>query len=137
MAVLRKPALRARFFGRRSADGQATARPRDRSARVDDRDGTHPAPRCPCALRRAGEVGQSLVFGIVTAVDVVLGGGSVAFLDRENGAEEYARRLRDFMEARGLSRRGGDAMSDRAGSIAAPSSGASQGASRGARRARR
>ena len=36
--------------------------------------------------------GKSLV-GLVHAVDVIAAGGSVVILDRENGAEEYARRL--------------------------------------------
>jgi AAA domain len=53
-------------------------------------------------LHVAGErkSGKSLAFGVVTAARIVAAGGTVALLDRENGAEEYARRLRDVLAAR-------------------------------------
>ena len=38
------------------------------------------------------------------AVDMVAAGAMVAILDRENGADEYARRLRDIMASRDASR---------------------------------
>jgi hypothetical protein len=41
--------------------------------------------------------GKSLVEGVCTAVRIVQAGGSVAILDRENGADEYARRLESVM----------------------------------------
>lgn len=48
----------------------------------------------------ARKTGKSIAFGIVTAVDVVEAGGTVAVLDRENGRDEYARRLDDVLKAR-------------------------------------
>lgn len=47
------------------------------------------------------KTGKSLAW-LVHAVNVVLAGGSVAILDRENGADEYATRLSDVVEARKL-----------------------------------
>jgi hypothetical protein len=46
--------------------------------------------------------GKSLAIGVVSAVDVVEAGGSVVILDRENGADEYADRLRCVVQARGI-----------------------------------
>jgi hypothetical protein len=49
--------------------------------------------------------GKSL-FALAHAVDIVAAGGCVAILDRENGAEEYARRLGSILAARnGTTRR--------------------------------
>lgn len=47
------------------------------------------------------KTGKSLVFGVVVALDIVAAGGTVVILDRENGADEYARRLNDVLTARG------------------------------------
>lgn len=47
------------------------------------------------------KTGKSLAFAIVTAIDVVQAGGVVTVLDRENGADEYVRRLDAVLEARG------------------------------------
>jgi hypothetical protein len=47
------------------------------------------------------KTGKSLVFGVVVPLHVVAAGGTVAILDRENGAEEYARRLEAVLGARG------------------------------------
>lgn len=44
-------------------------------------------------------LGKSLL-ALVIAVDVVAAGGTVAILDVENGADEYARRLSDVLDAR-------------------------------------
>jgi hypothetical protein len=44
--------------------------------------------------------GKSLSIGIVLALDVVLAGGVVVVLDRENFADEYARRLESVLNAR-------------------------------------
>lgn len=44
--------------------------------------------------------GKSLSVGIVLALDVVFAGGVVVVLDRENGADEYARRLESVLNAR-------------------------------------
>lgn len=44
--------------------------------------------------------GKSLLAVVVT-LDVVAAGGTVAVLDVENGADEYARRLADVLDARG------------------------------------
>jgi hypothetical protein len=49
------------------------------------------------------KTGKSLAIGVVAAVDIVTAGGSVAVLDRENGADEYVRRLHDVLEARAAS----------------------------------
>jgi AAA domain/IclR helix-turn-helix domain len=48
------------------------------------------------------KTGKSLAW-LVHAVNIVLAGGSVVILDRENGAEEYARRLSDVLEAKDAS----------------------------------
>lgn len=45
------------------------------------------------------KTGKSLVVGVVLALRIVKEGGSVAVLDRENGEEEYARRMASVMEA--------------------------------------
>jgi hypothetical protein len=47
--------------------------------------------------------GKSLSIGTVAAVDIVTAGGVVAVLDRENGADEYARRLEQVLDARKVS----------------------------------
>ena len=44
--------------------------------------------------------GKSLV-GLIAAIGVVEAGGTVAILDVENGADEYARRLADVLDGRG------------------------------------
>ena len=51
----------------------------------------------------AGELksGKSLAIGVVATVDIVTAGGIVVVLDRENGADEYARRLEHVLNARG------------------------------------
>jgi len=46
------------------------------------------------------KTGKSLSIAVVTALQIVVAGGTVVVLDRENGADEYARRLRDVLEAR-------------------------------------
>ena len=47
------------------------------------------------------KTGKSLAFAVVLAVEVAAAGGTVAVLDRENGADEYTRRLRTVLAARG------------------------------------
>jgi hypothetical protein len=49
--------------------------------------------------------GKSLSVAVVTPVYVVAAGGRVVVLDRENGGDEYARRLREVLDARGADRR--------------------------------
>jgi hypothetical protein len=44
--------------------------------------------------------GKSLSIGVVAAIDIVAAGGTVVLLDRENGAEEYARRFEVVLDAR-------------------------------------
>lgn len=44
-------------------------------------------------LAAVRKTGKSLGVGVVAAVDIVAAGGVVVVLDRENGADEYARRL--------------------------------------------
>lgn len=46
------------------------------------------------------KTGKSLSIAVVTPVAIVAAGGTVVVLDRENGADEYARRLQDVLEAR-------------------------------------
>jgi hypothetical protein len=46
------------------------------------------------------KTGKSLVFGVVVALQVVAAEGIVVVLDRENGAEEYARRMEEVLDAR-------------------------------------
>jgi AAA domain len=46
------------------------------------------------------KTGKSLSVAVVAAVQIVAAGGSVVVLDRENGSDEYARRLRDVLHAR-------------------------------------
>jgi AAA domain len=46
------------------------------------------------------KVGKSLSIAVVTAVQIVAAGGTVVVLDRENGADEYARRLQEVLKAR-------------------------------------
>lgn len=50
----------------------------------------------------AGEAkaGKTLTIAVVGALDVVAAGGTVHIFDRENGAEEYARRLEMVLDAR-------------------------------------
>jgi len=45
------------------------------------------------------KTGKSLALGVVLALRIVKEGGSVSVLDRENGEDEYARRLASVMEA--------------------------------------
>lgn len=54
-------------------------------------------------------------------VDMVLAGGRVTILDRENGSEVYARRLRDIIEARNLSEKEERRVEKRLGYIQFPS----------------
>jgi hypothetical protein len=56
------------------------------------------------------KTGKSLAIGVVLPIDVIVAGGTVAVLDRENGADESARRLRDVLDARGAD----DALKERA-----------------------
>ncbi len=49
------------------------------------------------------KTGKSLAFGVVAALDIVAAGGVVVVLDRENGQDEYARRLDSVLTARGVS----------------------------------
>lgn len=44
--------------------------------------------------------GKSIAVGVVDVVDIIEAGGTVAVLDRENGEDEYARRLDDVLKAR-------------------------------------
>jgi hypothetical protein len=47
------------------------------------------------------KTGKSLSMCVVTAIDIVAAGGTVAVLDRENGPEEFCRRLESVLDARG------------------------------------
>jgi hypothetical protein len=47
------------------------------------------------------KTGKSLSIGVVTAVEIVSARGCVVVLDRENGSDEYARRLANVLDARG------------------------------------
>jgi AAA domain len=47
------------------------------------------------------KTGKSLSIAVVTAAQIVAAGGTVVVLDRENGSDEYARRLQDVLDARG------------------------------------
>ena len=46
------------------------------------------------------KTGKSIAIGVVAAVDIVLAGAVVVVLDRENGSDEYARRLDAMLAAR-------------------------------------
>ncbi len=46
------------------------------------------------------KTGKSLAITVVTAIDIVAAGGTVRVLDRENGGDEYARRLGAVLDAR-------------------------------------
>lgn len=46
------------------------------------------------------KTGKSLGIGIIAALDVVAAGGTVVVLDRENGGDEYGRRLASVLDAR-------------------------------------
>jgi hypothetical protein len=46
------------------------------------------------------KTGKSVSITVVMAVHIVAAGGTVAVLDRENGADEYARRLETVLDAR-------------------------------------
>jgi AAA domain len=48
------------------------------------------------------KTGKSLAIGVVAAVDIVLAGGIVVILDRENTSDEYARRLDSVITSRAL-----------------------------------
>jgi AAA domain len=52
-------------------------------------------------LAAPGKTGKSIAM-LAHSVDMVLAGATVVILDRENGKDEYARRLRDIIEAREL-----------------------------------
>ena len=70
---------------------------------VPGADGLLPrAKRVHIAAER--KTGKSLSIAVVTAVQIVAAGGTVVVLDRENGADEYARRLRDVLDARDVDR---------------------------------
>src|SRR5207245_1634380 len=45
------------------------------------------------------KTGKSLTVGIITAIEMVGQGATVVVLDRENGADEYARRLESVLTA--------------------------------------
>jgi hypothetical protein len=63
--------------------------------------GADPLPKRKRAhIAAAAKSGKSLGMGVVTAVDIIEAGGTVAILDRENGADEYARRLEAVLDAR-------------------------------------
>jgi hypothetical protein len=67
---------------------------------VPTMDGMLPAgARVECAAPAKAE--KSIAW-LTAGVDIVLAGGHVVILDRENGADEYARRLGDIMTARQL-----------------------------------
>jgi hypothetical protein len=51
-------------------------------------------------IAAARKTGKSLAVGVVTAVEIVAAGGTVVVLDRENGPDEFARRLTDVLTAR-------------------------------------
>lgn len=55
-------------------------------------------------LAASAKEGKSLSIGIVLALDVVFAGGVVVVLDRENGADEYARRMQAVLDAREATR---------------------------------
>lgn len=46
------------------------------------------------------KTGKSISIAVVSAVQIVAAGGTVAVLDRENGPDEFARRLGDVLDAR-------------------------------------
>lgn len=52
-------------------------------------------------IAAAAKSGKSISLAVVTALDIVAAGGTVVVLDRENGTDEYARRLGAVLEARG------------------------------------
>ena len=63
--------------------------------------GADPLPRRKRAhIAAAAKSGKSLGMGVVTALDIIEAGGTVVILDRENGADEYARRLEAVLDAR-------------------------------------
>jgi hypothetical protein len=63
--------------------------------------GAEPLPKRKRAhIAAAAKSGKSLGMGVVTALDIIEAGGTVVILDRENGADEYARRLEAVLEAR-------------------------------------
>ena len=47
------------------------------------------------------KLGKSITMAVVTALDIIAAGGRVAVLDRENGSDEYARRWKAVLSARG------------------------------------
>jgi hypothetical protein len=51
-------------------------------------------------IAASAKSGKSLALAVVTAIDIIEAGGTVAILDRENGADEYARRLLDVLDVR-------------------------------------
>ncbi len=69
--------------------------------------GADPLPRAKRAhVAAAAKSGKSLGLGVVTAIDIIEAGGTVVILDRENGADEYARRLEAVLEGRDTDREG-------------------------------
>jgi hypothetical protein len=52
-------------------------------------------------LAAEGKTGKTLAMSVVMALDILGAGGTVAVLDRENGADEFARRLEAVLDARG------------------------------------
>jgi hypothetical protein len=63
--------------------------------------GADPLPRRKRAhIAAAAKSGKSLGIGVVTAIDIIEAGGMVVILDRENGPDEYARRLEAVLDAR-------------------------------------
>jgi hypothetical protein len=53
-----------------------------------------------CHVTAEKKTGKSISIAVATAVEIVAAGGSVAVLDRENGADEYARRTDSVLVAR-------------------------------------
>jgi hypothetical protein len=54
-------------------------------------------------IAAAKKLGKSLTIGVVGAVEWIAAGATVAILDRENGSEEYARRLECVLDAHEMS----------------------------------
>ena len=50
-------------------------------------------------IAAAKKVGKSLTIGVVAAVDWIIAGATVVILDRENGSDEYARRMDCVLKA--------------------------------------
>ena len=65
------------------------------------RDGRGVRLRQETSRCRRAKAGKSLSISVIAALDIVIAGGVVVVLDRENGPEEYARRLASVLQARG------------------------------------